>query len=48
MLDDKQYRKDEYIGFKEVNKFIDLFRACGANFDIESKFGSANELLKFI
>lgn len=48
MLEDKQYRKNEYIGFKEVNKYIDLFRVCGANFDIESKFGSANELLKFI
>ncbi len=46
MLLDKQYRKNEYIGFKEVNKFIDLFRTCGANFNIKSKFGSANEMIK--
>lgn len=38
--------RERYMGFEQVKKFCELFRECGADFNIPSSYGSANQLVE--
>lgn len=46
MLEERKRKSTQYTGFAFVNKIAELFKSCGADFNIPSIYGSANDLLE--
>jgi len=48
MIETREHTPDKYRGREFVLNMVDLFGQCGASYNQPSKFGSANDMLKFI
>lgn len=48
MIETRQFKPEKYKGREFVFNMANLFGQCGASYNQPSRFGSANDMLKFI